>query len=601
MPGAGSVQPQSLGKPPARFPGAIATDSDLAISVDRQQTALALTLDAVSTSMTVADASIITPYNLLTIDSEIVKVTGAPSGNLVPVQRGFDGSVAALHLPGALVSGFVDAWHHNTLVAEIEAIENALGTNLSKIPASWIVAAPPYNFTPQTTGGTLNVGTNSITLTPVPLGVNGADTNHYLRISGGTGAPEAVLITGGNAVSGAASGTIFVTCANAHSGAWTIQSATSGIQEAIVFQPGGGMVFLPPGIYDTYADIYIDRGIQIFGASRGSVTVRSNSPTQNIFNVSVNSPVKLCGFLLNAATTRTAGAGIVLGGGSLGCEISDVTFIGQFNNVSVTNSVAWNIHDTYSAGNIANGLVINNSGADSGDSSFHTNVWDGSGATGAGILWSSGGGLRITDNKFLGYLWGIDANAAAAGVATSDFIIANNSMESGATANGAIRIRVTGSGSNISNVQISNNQITYAGPCIQVIAPAQQVIINDNLLQSVGANVTVVIVSANLSQIQGNRIGSGASGAVGIDTTGQPGAAIVAYAKDNFMLNLTTPYKANNLTVVNDVLAGVTFANLGPWAVGSMVYVIDGTPANPVAGGGSGCFAKRLAGVWVGN
>ena len=83
--------------------------------------------------------------------------------------------------------------------------------------------------------GTLNVGTNSIVLSPVPYGVNGSNTNHYLYISGGTGAAEAVPITGGSAVSGAASGSIYVTCANAHSGAWTIATATGGIQEAIYF------------------------------------------------------------------------------------------------------------------------------------------------------------------------------------------------------------------------------------------------------------------------------------------------------------------------------------------------------------------------------
>jgi hypothetical protein len=46
---------------------------------------------------------------------------------------------------------------------------------------------------------------------------------------------------------------------------------------------------------------------------------------------------------------------------------------------------------------------------------------------------------------------------------------------------------------------------------------------------------------------------------------------------------------------------GVTFANLGTPSDGSIVYCLDGTVANPVTGGGTGCIAKRLNSAWVGN
>jgi hypothetical protein len=50
-----------------------------------------------------------------------------------------------------------------------------------------------------------------------------------------------------------------------------------------------------------------------------------------------------------------------------------------------------------------------------------------------------------------------------------------------------------------------------------------------------------------------------------------------------------------------DYVNNITFANLGTPANGSMIYCPDGTIANPVAGAGTGCMAKRLNGVWVGN
>jgi hypothetical protein len=126
------------------------------------------------------------------------------------------------------------------LVSEVEAIESSLGPNLSNLPTSPFVINGPFNFAAQSPGGSLIVGANNITLSPVPPGVSGTDANHYVSISGGTGAAEAALIIGGGAVGGAPSGTLIIQCANAHSGAWTIKSATGGIQEAVCSLPAAG-------------------------------------------------------------------------------------------------------------------------------------------------------------------------------------------------------------------------------------------------------------------------------------------------------------------------------------------------------------------------
>jgi hypothetical protein len=273
-----TASPQSLGKPAATYPGAVATDSDMIIAVDRQQTRLALPLNALDTSMTVVDPSVIKAYNLLSIDNEIVKTTGPPAGNVVPITRAFDGTTAAVHLASAVVSGFVDAYHHNRLIAEVEAIENALGPNLSKIPAVQFHFSTQYEFAPQQPGGSLTVGTNSITLSPVPLGVNGSNVDHYLYVDQGTGTAEPVKITGGTAVSGAPSGTLFITCANAHSGAWRIQTATAGIQEAIYSAGSAIEVQIPIGSHDIHAPITIPQvNYELRGSMGGSVlNVASN-------------------------------------------------------------------------------------------------------------------------------------------------------------------------------------------------------------------------------------------------------------------------------------------------------------------------------------
>lgn len=237
-----SVSTRSLGKPAAAFPGRVATDADMAIAVDQQQTTLAIPMSVSDTSMTVANPSVIAAWSLLSIDAEIVQATGPASGNVVPVSRGFDGTTPAVHLASATVSGFIDAYHHNRLVAEVEAIEAALGPNLSSIPGSAVYQAKAYNFPAIAASGSLNAGSNVITMNPVPAGLA---IGNSLYISGGTGAAEAVPITGitGNQV--------IVTCANAHSGAWTIQSASFGWQEAIVAAgtAGGGTVYVAAGTH----------------------------------------------------------------------------------------------------------------------------------------------------------------------------------------------------------------------------------------------------------------------------------------------------------------------------------------------------------------
>lgn len=125
-----------------------------------------------------------------------------------------------------------------------------------------------YDFTAQSPGGSLAIGSNTITLTPVPRGVNGADTGHYLYLSGGTGAAEKVLITGGTAVAGGASGTITFTCVNTHTGAWTVQSASKGIQEGVnaAAAAGGGAVTIEPGTFTMHATIKVPSGVHLIGS-----------------------------------------------------------------------------------------------------------------------------------------------------------------------------------------------------------------------------------------------------------------------------------------------------------------------------------------------
>src|SRR5678809_737944 len=59
---------------------------------------------------------------------------------------------------------------------------NVVGTTYSFGPVPYVVSSD-FDFPAQTPGGSLSSGVGAtVTLTPVPLGVNGADTGHYLYI-----------------------------------------------------------------------------------------------------------------------------------------------------------------------------------------------------------------------------------------------------------------------------------------------------------------------------------------------------------------------------------------------------------------------------------
>jgi hypothetical protein len=106
-------------------------------------------------------------------------------------------------------------------------------------------------------------------MTPVPPGVNGTDIGHRLYVSGGTGTAESCLINGGSGTSGQSSGSITISCANTHSGGWTIQSASSGIREAAQGLNMAGVVDLPRGSLNIYATLVLPTTISLRGAGTG--------------------------------------------------------------------------------------------------------------------------------------------------------------------------------------------------------------------------------------------------------------------------------------------------------------------------------------------
>jgi hypothetical protein len=126
---------------------------------------------------------------------------------------------------------------------------NNTTTQFSSLP---VVSSADFVFPTQSPSSptSLSAGINSVTMVPVPNGMNFNDIAHYVYVAG-TGTPEDCLITGGSGTSGQASGVIQITCAGSHSAGYTVQSSAIGIPEVIasVCASGGGRVMIPAGLF----------------------------------------------------------------------------------------------------------------------------------------------------------------------------------------------------------------------------------------------------------------------------------------------------------------------------------------------------------------
>jgi hypothetical protein len=256
----------------SNYPAALDTASTLYLTADNVQTSLTSPMLSTDTVAIVASSTGFTANMIATIcDSvspsnstlctewEHMLVTNV-AGNVLTVTRGVAGTTAVAHASGKYVSVLIDAAHQQVLKSAILSIESALGPNLVNVPKSAELMTSQYNFAAQTPGGTLSAGACNFSLAGPQPGVVTGDT---LYISGGTGTPEA--LTAASVVGTTVAGT----CAYSHSGAWTVQSATSGVQEAIGAAPAaGGWVVVPAGTWPTYGAITLNgrNNIHLAGA-----------------------------------------------------------------------------------------------------------------------------------------------------------------------------------------------------------------------------------------------------------------------------------------------------------------------------------------------
>lgn len=122
--------------------------------------------------------------------------------------------------------------------------------------------ATDFNWSQSVSANLSTPGSQTATLSACPSGVTGSEPYYYIYIAG-TGTPEAALVTGGTCAGNGASGTLIFTTVNSHPAGYTINSASSGLQESSIaarftIYPGyyqGATVYAPAGEFPIYAKV----------------------------------------------------------------------------------------------------------------------------------------------------------------------------------------------------------------------------------------------------------------------------------------------------------------------------------------------------------
>jgi hypothetical protein len=368
-------------------------------------------------------------------------------------------------------------------------------------------------------------GTQSVTVTPCPLGLPG-----QIYISGGIGTAEVVARTGGTCTNGAASGTLEFTTAETHTGAYTLSSATGGAQEYYSVLGAGSCPVLDLG-----ASAYEFRGTWTISdcatvkASPGATITAydTNSPAINAtYSGAASRTLRVIGSLtINSSGTHAAGSASVYAEGWTDGEISGVSCNFAYrcidwyaNNTGGGNPIV--IDKIRSSGTIDAAFIARSAGTG------HT----------AGLLTNFyADGIAATGIKFQGQTAGwtvsniwiqlIDVGVSFEEVSTrtvNEMTLSGPCLIDGAQSAGVNITSSTSPGTN--GIVVDGCFLAMdAGGIPVVIGGMQRVSVKNNWIRQTGANFAIAATASNFLEISNNTINfennSGAAFGIGLVTT----------------------------------------------------------------------------------
>lgn len=368
---------------------------------------------------------------------------------------------------------------------------------------------------------------------------------------------------------------------------------------------GQGKLYCARGQYTLNSETVLAFNGEVRGDGMGATRFRLAGAAANGFRVAYSGLVHFHDFDIFAGVTKTNGAGILYEGlgGSAGqlCRISNVRALDQYIAFSMANAGYWKIDGCGIFEPVQFGIYVDNTqNYDAGDNLIHGCVIQKTALTSgtAGVQQVASGGTKMSNTKILGFDRGYALIPRSGALSVIDTQLTGNSIEDGNT---GVFVQTAVAGTSVGQMTLVGNQMSNKTNGIVLIGAMSGVVVGSNQIAvNFPSHIGIYLDSMNGSPSQvithDNQLsGNSSAGSIGI----YGGNLANTKHTDNQISGCATPYS----TVANAMVRGfeLPFSLLPASGNGSYGYVSDGTVASPVAGGGTGCFAKRLNGVWVGN
>lgn len=468
-------------------------------------------------------------YSLAVNSSAGVDILGGAAASLSAVTpQAFAAAASAAPLSGtfslaitgqsvAAAKGTVFVYLQKPGTVNLATLGRAAGSTST---ANWLtIANPPFvdprvtNFAAQSVQALTAAVPATVTLSPGPVGVAGTHTAanhlpHLLYLSGGAGAAEAVQITGGTCTgTGGASCTIQFTPANNHTGS-NIQSATTGVQEAIYSAGATGSVRLPCTNLELYGTLTIPDGYgtSMRGCGMRETTFRTHFTTGDVivydyFSAAGSVDTGDYQILDFTGTTHTTGVGLRIRYRADG-DVSRILMSSMYDSIWAEGAARVNFHD-FTIYNYHYGVTVTCNGVSGATCSSQVDL----GRAHVITMVAGGHGIHIQDQ-------------------TTGVIITNPFVEGGISpvgaGNSALYINVTSAGPT-NEIVISGGFLDSHTSCATFVGNGATY--NNNSLQIVGVHIACSNYGVQAgSYIQDVTLASNWISAVGSGTPGNAGA-----------------------------------------------------------------------------
>jgi hypothetical protein len=181
---------------------------------------------------------------------------------------------------------------------------------------------------------------------------------------------------------------------------------TSAINAAIaaLVAAGGGILYFPKGTYSTTGGHTLSVACTVMGEGLGVSGLTTTGGTATVFTITSNS-VTVRDLSISHLGTSTSGSAVAITSNGVQCRILNITAYGFHTNIDIQEGAEWLIHGcrlTAGSSMVYNVKVAHAAYPDWGDAGISDCTLIGviSGTATAHIYQVSGGGLRITGNKF---------------------------------------------------------------------------------------------------------------------------------------------------------------------------------------------------------